>query len=123
MEGAHTTVWILESDHWPRALLRAELLERGYDAIAFENAEQAREAALAHTVVWPPEVMLVDLAHTDEGEVVAFAQLAAKRGVPLVALARAAGTTREPPGPWTTLLHRPITLGQIADTIARLRPA
>src|SRR5215471_17474158 len=28
-----TVVWIIDAEQWPRALLRAELIERGFDAV------------------------------------------------------------------------------------------
>ena len=34
-------VWIVDADHWPRAELRALLIERGYDAIGFESLVDA----------------------------------------------------------------------------------
>ena len=28
-------IWIIDAEQWPRALLRAELIERGYDAVGY----------------------------------------------------------------------------------------
>ena len=30
-----SVVWIIDVDQWPRAMLRAELIERGYDAVGY----------------------------------------------------------------------------------------
>ena len=38
---AEVPIWIVAADHWPRALLRAELIERGYDATGFATLEDA----------------------------------------------------------------------------------
>ena len=38
---AEVPIWIVGADHWPRALLRAELIERGYDATGFPTLEDA----------------------------------------------------------------------------------
>ena len=38
---AEVPIWIVGADHWPRALLRAELIERGYDATGFVTLEDA----------------------------------------------------------------------------------
>ena len=38
---AEVPIWIVGADHWPRALLRAELIERGYDATGFVTLEEA----------------------------------------------------------------------------------
>src|SRR5689334_9573424 len=34
-------VWIVDAEHWPRAYLRAELIERGYDAVGFVGVREA----------------------------------------------------------------------------------
>ena len=34
-------VWIVSADQWPRAYLRAELIERGYDATGFVSLKDA----------------------------------------------------------------------------------
>ena len=38
---AEVPIWIVSADHWPRALVRAELIERGYDATGFATLEDA----------------------------------------------------------------------------------
>ena len=37
-------IWIVERQQWPRALLRAELLERGYEIIGFTRVDEALSA-------------------------------------------------------------------------------
>src|SRR6478609_3381541 len=34
-------IWIVSADQWPRAYLRAELIERGYDAVGFVTMKDA----------------------------------------------------------------------------------
>jgi DNA-binding NtrC family response regulator len=118
-------VWIIDSDHWARACLRAELIERGYDAIGFESAAQAQAAAGSGAGVRVPQVVVVDLA--DQGEalvgVSAVALRFAQQGVSLVAIGRALARSADVEGPWAVHLHRPITLGQIADAVERLLPS
>ena len=36
-------VWVIDSEQWPRACLRAELIERGYDAYGFISIGDALE--------------------------------------------------------------------------------
>ena len=37
-------IWIISNQHWPRAFLRAELMERGYEVDSFEGMPQALSA-------------------------------------------------------------------------------
>jgi hypothetical protein len=53
-------VWIVNADHWPRAYLRAELIERGYDAIGFETLKDAL-ARLALRRAPRPALLILDL--------------------------------------------------------------
>ena len=49
-------IWIIEAEHWPRALIRAELIERGFDAVGYENVRDA-EANLRTRF---PDVIVVE---------------------------------------------------------------
>ncbi len=123
-EGAET-VWIIDEDHWPRACLRAELIERGYDAIGFAGAEEARAAVPTATTLGLPAIAVVDVGPGEPGGIEELAPLLAEHGVALVGVGRAvgAGGEAEAHPPWRMLLHRPITLGQIADVVDRLADA
>ncbi len=109
-------VWIVDAEHWARACLRAELIERGYDALGFETMLDA----LARLVQpgWPrPHVLVVDLTSqaVDSRQLQRFTRAGA-------ALIGVAGAVKRPSPelqevPWLALLRRPITLGAIADTV------
>jgi hypothetical protein len=106
-------VWLIDPDHWPRALLRAELIERGYDAIGFTSMEDAifRLAVERHR---RPRLVLVNLS----GQQVtpgAVALLGAG-GVPVLGI----GGATEPAAKelaLTAVLRRPVSLGQVAEAI------
>jgi hypothetical protein len=113
-------VWTIGAEHWPRALLRAELIERGWDAVGFVSLpdllaqlvlERARRSAGA-----PPSVVVIDL----RGQSATERQLDAlfAPGVPLVAVGGVTewAETRLTARHWTARLRRPVTLGAIADT-------
>ena len=51
-------VWIVDSEHWPRACLRAELIERGYDAVGFLELEKALAAIRAPDLRKPRAIVL-----------------------------------------------------------------
>jgi hypothetical protein len=109
-------VWLVDPDHWPRALLRAELIERGYDAIGFEGIDEAI-LRLATSRERRPRLVLVNLS----GQTVtpgAVALLGAG-GVPVLGVAGA----RDGEGlGLSAVLRRPVSLGQIADAIERALP-
>jgi hypothetical protein len=75
-------VWVVDADHWPRAELRALLIERGYDAMGI--ATRVPVIAIGGAVEW---------------------EQTGVRG-----------------GAWAACLRRPVTLGDIADAVARAMP-
>jgi len=112
-------VWIVGTDHWPRAYLRAELIERGHDAVGFVTL---RDAALALSLnrSRAPDALVVDLQDQPPSPP-AIAALT-REHIPIIAVA---GLTPWTPGGateprWSALLHRPLTIGTIADTVDRL---
>ena len=114
-------VWVIDADHWPRAYLRAELIERGFDAIGFVRVADAL-AALALRPRRRPAVAILDL----QGQPLNPEQLAPllRGGFPVLAVGGAAewGTESVRRLPWTASLRRPLTIGTIADEIGRLLP-
>lgn len=100
------TVWIIDSEQWPRALLRAELIERGFDAVGYVRVADAVPARF-------PDAIVVELRDVDRGEVAQLFQL----GVPVIGIA----STPEPDWledfPWSRLFYRPVSLGEIADAL------
>lgn len=112
------SVWIVDSQQWPRACLRAELIERGYDAIGYLQIDQALAAMSPGRP--RPRVIVVEL----RDQVLTPSTLAslAESNVPAIALA---GTV-ELNHPlirdfnWTVVLRRPVTLGSVADAVERV---
>lgn len=108
-------IWIVNADHWPRAYLRAELIERGYDAIGFETLKDAL-VRLGPGPGAPPALLILDLHGQipSDGERRALSQ----RGVPILAVLDAAQSDDQSPAPLAGTLHRPLTIGAIADAVA-----
>jgi FixJ family two-component response regulator len=111
-------VWVVDADHWPRAELRALLIERGYDAMGIETlADAVLRARLPGAAL--PAAIVVDLAAQDAGEALVAALFATH--VPVIAIGGA--LEWEQPsghgGGWAAFLRRPVTLGDIADAVAR----
>ena len=113
-------VWLVGAERWPRALLRAELIERGYEASGFARLADLVSALPAARE--PPVVIVLDLS----GQALAPAALAALAATGIPVLAVAGATEAAAPAvrgfPWAALLRRPVTLGQIADAVARAAP-
>jgi ActR/RegA family two-component response regulator len=110
-------LWVLvvDPDHWPRVYLRAELIERGFDADGYATVRDAALAlALARTR--RPALIVVDLSGAEDETLVGALF---RSGAPVVAVAGAAA--RDPGGhPWAAVLRRPVTIGAIADAVERL---
>jgi FixJ family two-component response regulator len=114
-------VWIVDADHWPRAELRALLIERGYDAMGIETV---RDAVLRARLPRPelPSVIVVDLASLDGSEALLAALF--ETGVPSIAIAGAVAGEQERARHrgWAVFLRRPVTLGEIADAVTAVKP-
>jgi DNA-binding response OmpR family regulator len=114
-------VWIVDADQWPRACLRAELIERGYDAIGFTTLEAMLER-LARRAVSPPRVMVVSV----EGQAVTPPRLAVLARHParlvLTGGAAALATAAVRDAAADRVLPRPVSLGELADAVEDLAP-
>jgi DNA-binding response OmpR family regulator len=111
-------VWIIDRQQWPRALLRAELVERGYEAVGFVEVDEALRAFRERLYVIP-RLIIIELKDLPEGEerVRALTGL----GIPTVFLAGAAEEQRavlQGTG-WTVLLKRPFTIGRVMEEVER----
>jgi len=110
-------VWIIDRQHWPRALLRGELLESGLNVDGFAALEDAL-AALDSGVATRPDLIVVELKGLgvtgDEG----LARLA-QTGLPLVLLGGAVEINSEVVrmGEWAATLKRPFTLGRVVHVV------
>jgi DNA-binding response OmpR family regulator len=111
-------VWLVDSDHWPRALLRAELIERGYDAEGIVTLKEL----LVRLALSPerPALVVVDW----RGQELRDRGLATllDAGFPVLAIG---GLTewndeRLRTRGWAGFLRRPVSIGEIADEVDRL---
>jgi DNA-binding NarL/FixJ family response regulator len=111
-------VWIVDADHWPRAYLRAELIERGYDAEGFVTlTELLVRLALAPA---RPALVVMDL----QGQGANDRQLTRLLGAGFPVLAIGVATEWEDERlrtrRWARFLRRPLTIGAVADEVDRL---
>jgi DNA-binding NtrC family response regulator len=112
-------VWIVDQEHWPRAFLRAEFIERGHDARGFESLADALVTLLMKRNI-RPGILIIDLARQpfDPAKLSAFRQ----RGWQVMGIGGSveSGTEVAARFPWAAFVSRPITLGAIADLVDRL---
>ena len=101
------TIWIIDAEHWPRALLRAELIERGYDAVGFVTVDDALRVMPQR---WP-HAIVVELRHLAREEV----ERLTRGQVPVIGIAPATWTEEDIPG--VSILRRPVSIGEIADRV------
>lgn len=112
LEHSMNVVWIIDGEQWPRALLRAELLERGFDAVGYLAVRDAIDAVLER----PPDAIVVDLL----GQPMPVVERLLQIGVPVLVIGGALELQDLPPGPWAAILKRPVSIGEIAETVTAL---
>ncbi len=102
---------IVMVEHWTAALLRAELLERGWDAACAPSMAEALLIGAGRGV----SVVLIEDATLTARDPRLLAWAAAHEGMRLVLLTGA--VTEEAREPWQRILHRPLSLGAIARAL------
>ena len=92
----HCTVviWVIGEEQWPRALLRAELIERGHDAVGFLSIRDA----IDHYLTRKPDAIVVEPRH----QPAELLERLRKIEVPIIEIAR------------------PVSIGDIADQVDAL---
>jgi len=105
-------------DHWTRVLLRAELLEEGYEAVGATSMETALVVPKAD-VRGPVRLILLDQDALSGQHASAARSLAARHGgAPIILLA---STLSMPPaGPFRSIVRRPTTIGGLVSAIRDL---
>ncbi|MCF6157322.1 MAG: hypothetical protein E3K32_01845 [wastewater metagenome] len=115
-EQKKPVIWIINNQHWPRALLRAELIERGFDAVGYINIAHALWA-YRHPLIEKPNMIVLELRDLTlkRNELELLFQI----GVPIIALGGTAEFNERLIGEftWTAMMRRPFTIGAIADVV------
>ncbi len=110
MTVAGKSVWIIDADQWPRAMLRGELIERGFDAAGYITVADAIDALLTRR----PDAIIVDV----RGQPLEKVARLTKLSVPVVVVAGIPEINDLPDAGWAAVISRPVSLGQIADRVA-----
>jgi hypothetical protein len=121
MERTQRTVWIIDRQDWPRAFLRAELIERGFEVESFLSLSHALRAL---TDAQHPRPHLIVLELRDLDPQPAELETVTHAGIPTLLLAGGIklSSERVQGQPWTAVLRRPVTIGQVADKVEELCP-
>lgn len=107
-------IWIIDREQWPRAYLRAELIERGFDAIGFIEVSQAI-AAINDPDYLKPQLIILELHDfsftQDEWDTLA------RTSIPMIALGGAVELNQEwvRNFQWMAVIQRPFSIGKVAD--------
>jgi len=112
-------VWIIERQHWPRAYLMAELMERGFGARGFALLSEA--AALLRTgTASRPDAIVLELS----GQYVEPRLLDAilESGIPVILLKRRLDPQEKMNKPYgfAAEMARPFTIGAVADKVEEI---
>lgn len=109
-DSAAAVVWIIGAEQWPRALLRAELVERGFDAVGWTTVRDAVESLPERF----PNAIVVDL----RGQPLPLVERLPTLGVPVLIVASMPEINDLPDGDWAAVMRRPVSIGEIADRVA-----
>ena len=116
--GLPPRILVVMPAQWPRALLRAELRERGYDAAgARDLLEALGESGPAGA---PVRLILIDQDALAEGDPALLHDLVQRlvEHHPAAAVVLLAGTMHKAPeGPWQQVLRRPMSISDIVTAV------
>lgn len=107
------TVFVISEDWTLRTAARAELLELGIDALGFESADQAAQAAAAGSL---PDAVVLDTAHA-RLDYPALASWTRRAGLLLIT----SGIAPAPEAPaGAVVLRRPVRVGEIVAQVRHI---
>lgn len=115
-------VLIVSTEQWARAGLRAELRERGLDAVGVRDIPEALTQGHVQPGRGPVRMLVIEHdTLCDDVHAGMLVRVRARLGdPPMILLAHA--TRETPPGDWTLVLRRPVTIGELADAVLGLIP-
>ena len=109
-------LWVIDSEQWPRACLRAELIERGYDAHGFITIDDALDS-LSRGTSPKPKIIILEL----RGQNLTAESIEAIRNLQIPTVVLGGSTEFNDPliqsRNWDFVMKRPVALGNIADAV------
>lgn len=113
-------VLIIMGDQWPRALLRAELLEAGYEAVGARSLQEGLTRVGTAPERGPVRVVVVDW--DSAADIVAEGRDLSELGTGVLRVLLAKAGVTSPPGDWAKILRRPVSIGDIVGVVRSLLP-
>jgi hypothetical protein len=114
-------ILIVMAAHWPRALLRAELREAGYDALGARDFDEAMSYPKEEAGRGPVRLLILDQAALEGGDDPRLKELLRRHGKAETLLI--AGAFQPPsPGQWRQVLRHPKTIAEIIQAAEQLLP-
>jgi DNA-binding NtrC family response regulator len=104
-------IWIIDAEQWPRAMLRAELIERGLDAVGYITVRDAVDSLPTRR----PDAIVIDL----RGQPLPLVERLPKIGVPVVVIGGTIELNELPQGEWI-VMQRPVSIGEIAERLSQV---
>lgn len=117
--GTRPIVWIIAGHQWLRACLRAELLERGFEALGYTEIRQALRA-LCNDWLARPQIIVLDLC--DQCFSRYQLEILTGTGIPILVLGGALDLS-EPVVQemrWAGIMKRPFFISAVLDRIEQL---
>ena len=110
---------MIDSEQWPRACLRAELIERGYDPYGFVTIRSALES-FSQGLAAKPRLIILELRGQNLTERIIDAIRDVR--VPIIVLGGSIELNEclIQQNKWEVVLKRPISLGTIADVAQKI---
>ena len=115
-------VLVVMPDQWPRAMLRAALREKGYDAVGTRNLDSALRIRRDEAERGPVRLIIVDQpALASAGD--QLEKLLERHRAPLtLLLARSTQAAPEGQGHWQKILRRPLSIADVVTASEALLP-
>ena len=112
MQSNNPVIWIIDAEQWPRALLRAELIERGFDAVGYVTVRDAIDSLPERRA----DAIVVEL----RGQPMPLVERLPAIGVPVIVIGGTLEVNDLSGRVWAAVMRRPVSLGEIADRVAAL---
>jgi DNA-binding NtrC family response regulator len=118
--GKEPVLWVIDSEQWPRACLRAELIERGYNPYGFITISHALNSLSKRPAPPKPELIVIELR--EQNLAPELIEAVRNLRIPVIVLGGSA-ELNEPviqQNKWEVVLKRPVSLGKIADVVEKM---
>jgi hypothetical protein len=114
-------LWVVDKEQWPRACLRAELIERGYDPYGFILLDDALDY-LSKGKSPKPEALILEL----RGQNLTSRSLQVLQNLMIPTIVLGGIVDLNDPlvqsRQWKVVFRRPFSLGEVADSVERIVP-